>query len=423
MYPILCILNFYIKMSKYSLGIFALLSLCVSSCHFGDTAEDMVNKYNNIERDMVFTLSADQPGGTDTRVAITDNELDGITSIWEKNNESIAVFDFGEVFTMTNGSSNPKNALCLAYEEDVTPDDHGIDYASFKSTGRTRAKMGETAVNAKNFALMYPYGKFSALPCNATSVKMDYNGQTGRLNEKGVKNIEKNYFYAWGYALGTCNSSEKSNKSVVDLIEGQSGCSSNLPWHSHGGEKIILDNKMAIIRFSLIANEYNTLSTYLGNDKIDYIDIENIEEGVPGFSEATVDLRSGLVTATTEAQKVLRVTPVTIDNKQFKEITKANATPSYVGGPGVAWGTTFYLAVPCPKNKVLPFHPVLTIHTTGGKVYYGSLQSKDIKEGDYYMTAPIKVTKDEIDLDDQAQIYLYYHSSYVWSGNNTIDVY
>lgn len=403
-------------MFKYPIGVFALFSFCVCSCHFGDSAEDMVNKYNNVERDMTFTLSADQPGGTATRVQITDQELSGVKSLWEQSGEAIAVFDFGEVFTMTNGST-AKQALCLAYEEDVTPDDYGIDYAKFKSSGRTRAKMGETAANAKNFALMYPYGKFAGQPCSATSVDMSFEGQTGRLNETGETNIEKNYFYAWGYALGTCNDGE------VDLIEGQEQCSSNLPWHGHGGEKIILDNKMAIIRFSLVGGETNnlkTLSEFLGSEKVAYIDIENTEDDVPGFSKAKVDLRTGLVTAADGALKVLRVTP---GENQFKQITKEHATPSYAGGPGVAWGSTFYLAVPCPKNKVLPFHPLLTIHTTGGKVYYGSLQSKDIKEGDYYMTAPIRVFNNEVEIDDQAQIYLYYHSSYVWTGNNSIDIY
>ena len=405
-------------MFKYQIGVFAFFSFCVCSCHFGDSAEDMVNKYNNVERDMTFTLSADLPGGSDTRVAITDDELDGVTSKWESS-DAIALFDFGKVFSMTNGST-AKNALCLGYEKDITPDDLGIDYASFKSTGRTRAKMGETAANAQNFALMYPYSKFASLPCSATSVEMDFTDQNGRLNEKDVTNIEKNFFYAWGYALGICNDAE------VDLIEGQEKCSSNLPWHGHGGEKIILDNKMAIIRFSLVGGETNnlkTLSEFLGSDEVRYIDIENTEDDVPGFSKARVDLQSGLVTATDGATNVLRVTPVPIDGKQFKEITKGNATPSYAGGPGVAWGSTFYLAVPCPRDKVLPFHPLLTIHTTGGKVYYGSLQSKDIKEGDYYMTAPIRVFNNEVEIDDQAQIYLYYHSSYVWNGNNTIDIY
>ena len=56
-----------------------------------------------------------------------------------------------------------------------------------------------------------------------------------------------------------------------------------------------------------------------------------------------------------------------------------------------------------------------------GPTYFGAITTKTVKEGDYYMTAPVVMLDDETKLQEEAKIYLYYHSSFVW--DSPIDIY
>ena len=56
-----------------------------------------------------------------------------------------------------------------------------------------------------------------------------------------------------------------------------------------------------------------------------------------------------------------------------------------------------------------------------GPTYFGALSNKTVREGDYYMTAPVVMLDDETKLQEEAKIYLYYHSSFVW--DTPIDIY
>lgn len=388
----------------------------------------MVNKYKNVERDMTFNFMASQPGGS-TRVYMTDEELNGIDSKWE-NSDAIAVFDFGKVFTGTNGG-NSKNALALKYKEanDENPSD-GIDYAKFE--GKARAEMGEYPVNGENFALMFPYKKFADKPCGSISLTMDFETQDGTLDK-----LRKEFMYAWGFTLGICEDAE------VILQEAQAGCSSGLSWHGHGGDKIILDNKMSIIRFSMIAGTANvqgdtvweTLDSYLKKQKLEVsrIEIDNHAGAAVPISKADIDLNSGRVTPSEYGSSSLSVVAPGGAGLTFKEIREEEATPTTVGGTErVAWGSTFYLSVPCPSNRQLDYKPYLTIYTQssidhktvqGCPVFVGSLERKTIKEGDYYMTAPIRVIDNKVQIVENAKIYLYHHSSYTWTDDESIDIY
>ncbi|MBP5716492.1 MAG: hypothetical protein J6W69_05190 [Bacteroidales bacterium] len=423
-------------MQKIGLFCGALAIILLSSCRFGRTAEEIRNKYNDVERDLTFTFSAVGPGGTSattssTRVILEDDELEGVVSSWE-DDDVIALFDFGEVFVAT-GEGTTNYALPLNYHEDAA-DEYGIDFAVF--TGSARAKMGEDVFNGKPFALLYPYNQFQDQPASTTSVQLDFDGQWGSLNT-----IQENFLYAWGRAQGICEDA------VVTLIEDQVDCSSQQEWHSHrtGSDVIVLDNKMAIIRFSMVVanvtigddnqpdTTYMTLNDYLGSDiDISGIEVQNLALGAPGVSLVNLDLMSGMVSPETTATNVL-----TIGHKndttgvQTCEIQEQDATPvnHSVDADSVAWGTTFYLAVPCPTETKLEYHPLITVQTRNNKTgqpgvtYYGAVSQKTIKEGDYYMTAPIVLFDSKARIDVEAKIYLYYHSSYVWGGDDAIDVY
>lgn len=395
-------------MRKPAILLLVLTAFCISSCHFGHSAEEIMNKYKDVERDLVFSFTAPTPGGS-TRVYMEDHELSGVSTRWE-GDEAIALFDFGEVFV------EPKNAISLGYEDDAD-DIRGVDFAKFK--GQARAKMGENVFDGKDFALMFPYKDFGKLPSTSTTAELDFNGQNGTLDL-----LRKRFLYAWGYAFGKCKDSE------VTLYESQSSCSSHQDWHSHAteSEEIVLDNKMSIIRFSMIAGQvtpettdtvWMRLTEYLNNKnlKIDRITVAGDSASL-GFSRAIVSLRNGIVTPSSSATPSLTV----LVTDPLKEIEERDATPVSLmpGAEKVAWGTTFYLSIPCTMSGKLPISPLLTVTTvdknTGnpGETYYGSLSYKMLKEGDYYMTAPIKVVDSMAKLQEETPIYLYYHSSFVF---------
>ncbi len=396
-------------MCKPALLLIALTTLCFSSCHFGHSAEEIMNKYKDVERDLEFTFVAPTPGGS-TRVTMVDNGLGGVATRWE-DIDAIALFDFGLVFV------EPTTAISLGYDKDED-DIHGVDFASFK--GQAKAKMGENVFDGKDFALMYPYGKFGNCPATSSTVELDFVGQDGSLDL-----LRKEFLYAWGMAFGKCEDA------VVTLYENQAGCSSDQEWHAHesGSEEIILDNKMAIVRFSMIGGDvsfegdttWKCLTEFLADKGllIDKVIISGDSLSIP-FSKATVNLHDGKVTPSPTASRSLTVTKN--PSYPFVEIPKEEATPeSYApNAKKVAWGTSFYLSIPCTMQGVLPFTPILTIHTIdarsgkAGTTYYGSLSHKVLKEGDYYMTAPIKVVDSKVKLQESAQIYLYYHSSFVF---------
>ena len=418
-----------VSMRKNGLLFSGLVLLSLTSCRLGRTAEEIRTQYNNVERNLTFTFGAQQPGttgGSDTRVTLVDNELEGVESRWESS-DAIALFDFGAVFV------DDPNAIALGYVEDAD-DEYGIDYAVF--SGSAKSKMGEDAPNEMPFALVYPCSRFESMPSSSTSVTLTFDEQYGSLEW-----LRQLHLYAWGSAIGRCEDG------LVTLREAQASCSSNLTWHSHktGSEDIILDNKMSIIRFSMVVADITTdgngnpdtiltsLNDYLGNDvDIDYIEVQNISATAPGISEATLDLASGLVSPSEDASSTVTVTHLAdTTGVELREIEEQDATPvnHSADADSVAWGTTFYLSVPCPVNTTLNIHPMLIVHTrnttTGlpGATYYGAVSEKTIKEGNYYMTAPIWMFDNKAKLDVEAKIYLYYHSSYVWSGDDRIDIY
>ena len=401
-----------------------MMGALLCSCHFGKSADEMINRYNDVERELTFSFEVAQPGGGETRVSLEDLELNGVRSLWERT-DVLSLFDFGQVFITTNGGG--RKAMSLSYVEpaDEDPND-GIDYAIFQGSGL--AKMGDEVYNSKTFALAYPATYFGDLSCSSTQANLLFSGQDGTLFTIG-----RVYQYAWGRATGICQDR------VVTLYEDQSECSSHLDWHPHalGSDRIVLDNKMCVIRFSMVCGKpavgstdttWMTLQTYLKSQRLEIasIDVANLNSPEPGMGETQLNLQTGEVTPLVGADTFLTVVPL----DTLKEIMEENATPDSFDPDArrVAWGSTFYLAVPCPTSTQLNIRPLLTVktrsaedHHTPGPTYFGLLRSKTVKEGDYYMTAPVRMVDDKTRLVEEAKIYLYYHSSFVW--DIPIDIY
>lgn len=420
-------------MKSYSLLLLPaalLLIMGVSSCnlHFGRSAEEIINKYNDQERDIVFQLNTSQPdGSTGSRVSLVDNSLNGVTARWQ-GWESVALFDFGAVFydgVDKKGGSPFVPALDYDREDDQIPDDD-VDFASF--SGTIHSKMGEGAMNGKQFALFFPYGTVMNLKSNATSTELDFEEQDGTLS-----NIAGSYMFAWGLAQGICEDG------YVTFNDIQPRC--NTDWHEHGAQEgaVILDNKMAIVRFSVLYQptdedglpngERSTLNEFLADSGllIHHIEIENLEK-TAGFSKAVLNLASGEVTEHPSASDSLTLTSP-FGFLELDDIAKKDATPvsNEPDAERFCWGTTFYVSFPCPVNRTLVLHPMIKIYTCDAathrltsRVFYGLLGAHTMREGNYYMSSPVITTDSKAKLVESAKIYLYYHSSFVW-GPTTIE--
>lgn len=411
------------KNSMLFLPMMLLLSVGVSSCHFGRSAEEIINQYNDQERDLVFRLTTSQPDGSvgGSRVSLTDNSLDGVTARWE-GYEQLALFDYGAVFYDDKSEEGGSPYVpCLEYDkaDDTNPSDD-IDFASF--VGEVHSKMGEGAMNGKPFALFFPTHVVAGLKSDATSVDLDFENQDGTLQR-----LSESYMFAWGKALGRCEDG------VVTFIDDMPNCNSS--WHDHGldGEAVILDNKMAIVRFSILyqptdedglANgERSTLNEFLADSGlvIHHIELENLENTV-GFNKAVLNLNSGNVSAAVGAIDSLTLSSPN-GYLELDDIAKQDATPvsKDPDAEQFCWGTTFYVSFPCPVNKTLVLHPMIKIYTCDSKThkltsktFYGLLGAHTIREGNYYMSSPVITTDNKAKLVESAKIYLYYHSSFVW---------
>jgi len=406
------------KTKFYQFLVASLACTCLCACHFGRSAEEMMNEYNDIERDLLFTMSASGPdGSTSSRTSMVDNQIYGIETRWSEG-DAVAIFDFGKVFYDGKDEADGSPLVpCLSFDEnDDNNVSDGSDDAVF--TGVIHSKMGEKTTNGKSFAIVQPYNKMMLYYSDETDVTLDFTGQDGSLS-----NIALKYQYAWGMGKGVCENG------VVTLTDMMPNC--NVDWHDHAvGDRVVLDNKMAVIRFSVlyqptdddgikIGQPYE-LSKYLAENDltVSYIDVENMDES-DGFTAANLNLTSGIISAAPGAATTIRLES-TEGYLTLKDIAKEDGI---VGAGDVrCWGTTFYLAVPCPTNGILPLHPMVKIHTcdvrthvASDKVFYGTLSTHIIKEANYYMSSPIITVDNKVHLEESAKLFLYYHSSFVWA--------
>ena len=423
----------------------AVMASGLVSCHFGDEIEKQLSKYDGVVRDITFTFSASKTeDNSATRVSLTDNGLDGVASGWESTDE-IALFDFGQIFTTDETATTIKSpkAIEMKYDSDAMGDTTGVDYANFTAT--TRAIMTESTIaDDYHFGLFYPYGKAKAMSSASTSITLDFSGQNGSLNK-----IAKNFFYAWGYAKGTCQDAKVVLKEAMG--EGNSQCN-NAEWHPHniGENAIVLDNKMAIIRMHMVVNASKSFSDYLTEKGLEISKItvtnrlgqwtdedDNVTyaSDSSNISAAELDLQSGTVSESASASPSLVLDEPTVLNVHKNDTVKG--VYALTSGSKTVWGSTFYVAVPCPETVTtaagktqhqLTFRPLIEVETKAAEgkspdecpTYWGSLSTKELKEGDYYITDCIMMSTDKTDIGAEADIYLYYHSSFLWNDDDVI---
>lgn len=455
-------------------ALMALMACLSNSCQFGDDAETMLTKYDHVARNISFSFKATNNGGSSesvSRATLIDGGLDkGVVSNWS-GDDQIALFDFGAVFTEDEEAKEiiSPEAVCLKYSSSFNfeefsgnsnnPTDGSVDWAEFK--GETRAVMTEDPRDEDyEFALAYPYNAFKEEKTNVGSLTLDFDQQDGSLIT-----MAKKVLYAWGYAKG------KPEEGIVELKNKMSGCSNgpDNKWHQHGRseEEILLDNKEAIVRFHMmytpIQDDYDKhrinnqslvgkpmlLDEYLAlqNLVITEIMVENnkYESGVdvdgnptytevPNIKSATLSLKDGSVSegagnAITLASPYVIHVPETItdENKAYtidsKGETVTSAVTPLTSGSKTVWGTAFYLAVPCPISKKLDFHPFITVRTkkkdgnANGQTFFGTINHKELKEGDYYITGQVPMSTDAKQLNGYVDIFLYYNSSFIWEEN------
>lgn len=405
-------------------SIYALaFSLVLSACHFGNTAEEMFHKYNDVERDITYVMDIAAPGGG-TRVELTDYGLEGINSRWTEDN--LGLFDFGEVFCVDVESGESPDAICLEQEEESDETQGGIrldiDYAPFK--GKARSKIGTGFGNKEPFSVVYPYKICAGASCASTEILLNYDGQVGDL-----KVIADNFLYAWGYCQGVC-----ADATVTIKENMATNMCNQQEWHTHSpGGSVILDNKMALMRWSFVINdgEIVSLSSYLqkSNLFLSSMTIENMggsyyTDGLDtikasfrpqNFTQGVLNLKTGIVAES--GNKYMSMSPSMI------EVTPESEMAVTSGGITV-WGSTMYLAVPCPaedKPRTIIFHPYITVRTlkqdgSAGPNYYGSLEAKRLYEGDYYISNKIELHSDKTMVNDRASLFLYHNSSFIWDN-------
>ncbi|MDO4497027.1 MAG: hypothetical protein Q4B58_04220 [Bacteroidales bacterium] len=399
----------------YKYAATLVVCLAFGSCRFGESAEDVVNKHKQEERHLLFSMNIAGPDGSlSSRVTIKDDGLNGLLYNWEYN-DAIAIFDNGDV--LSNKDSISPLVPCLAYvSEEVSADGESGFLKGSLFQAIIRAKIGNNAVNAKEFYLLQPYDPVATYRSNASSVTLDFTGQDGSLSR-----LAKEYQYSWGKALGICLDE------VVTLTDNQTSC--NVEWHVHEDRgRVVLDSKVAIVRFAMLyqptdlAGSYSgaayALSDYLKKQGliIHHIEIENLLENGTKLSKAKLDMRTGLVSELKDADASL----VIQSPEGYIKTVEVREDDAIDGDGARSWGTSFYVSMPCPEGtmRMQPLVKVFTCDATTHKlsehVFYGKLNANTVKEANFYLTAPIKMVSDKALLKEESKLYRYYNSSFVW---------
>lgn len=364
----------------------AVLAMTITSCQFGDVEDVRPKDYALVEREFTITLDAMSPGNTDnasTRTQITDQHTYGLDIEWIASDE-IALFGNG---VQTEDGS----VICLSQPEETeesdlvggTTIDDNISWASFSA--KNRMKIGNTNESLK-FAFTFPYKKFMYESPSATQVNLNFNGQDGTLGH-----LQNEYHYAWGLADGTI----KGNSSEGELtFEDAMGGMCNAPdaHNNHSDydhhEGVVLDNKMSVIRFSLVHQKTNgtleSFQKFIGSDEITSIVLHDDNNSM--YNTATLNLSNGVVTGVDKGSITIRNNSSSLN---LIEITQDDELSSN----GNSWGTTFYLSLPVPDNEAR-YKCWLEIRV-GNDSYYVYMTERTFTEGRYYLTKPLVCYNDK----------------------------
>lgn len=371
-------------------------SFLLSSCHFGDVDDVRPKEYDDVIRNFTISLDAVTPtGGSAVRTAISDRTLNGLDIVWTAGDE-IAMFCHDA--SVQTDSKQPVIKLSQASDiesSDVANADNPDELVSWASfTAKTQLKAGNTAnlEVSHNYSFVYPYSQVAHEQSNASSIYLDFTGQDGSL-----ATLQRKYHYAWGVGAGSVAGDADNAKMNFTDVTG-SLCNDAVAHANHKSWEegnVVLDNKMSIIRFSLVHQDDNGTKTsfkqYLEQNNLGEITQIILHDDNGNLSDvAMLDVKNGNVQNDGSSTICLG----NLDNVRpsFIEITEQGAN-SDLSANGQSWGTTFYVSIPV-QNKKAELKCWLEIHvgSQGQDVYYVYMQNRTFAEGRYYLTAPLICT-------------------------------
>lgn len=371
-------------------------SLLLASCHFGDIDDVRPKDYDNIARDFRVSLDAVTPtGSSETRTLITDLTLNGLNIAWSAGDE-IAMF----CHDATIQTDDKMPAVKLTQPGDIessdrlngtTPDDEA-SWASFTAQVQLKAANSAKLEEQHTFSFVYPYSQVGHELSNAQTIYLDFTGQDGSL-----QSLQSKYHYAWGIGAGSITGNDKNAEMDFTDVMGNKCNDAKAHANHNAWEKgsLVLDNKMSIVRFSLVHQDANgkmtSLKQYLEQNNLGEITQIILHDDNGNLSDvAMLDVKTGAVTNDGSSDICLG----NLDNirPSFIEITEQGEN-SELSANGQSWGTTFYVSLPI-QNKTTELKCWLEIRVgdQGQDSYFVSMQNRTFAEGRYYMTAPLICT-------------------------------
>lgn len=397
------------RLSGY-ISVCLLACIALSSCTFGDKEISPAGLAKKTRR-LSYFYTALLPYVGDTLCDVLDYGVYGGLYLGWGDEASISVFGKEFCFntdTLEGDAAQPYPiTFNYNYYQDGAPvkeDGFSKLSCSFTTYGKHGPAVGYTTC----LPIIFPYSKTfdkngKRYKARVDSIPLDFTGQDGLLST-----LRSKYYIAQGWAKGVCY------KSTVTMADSADHCQAG---HDHDALRegeIILETKMAIVRLSLVVPwgpEDLTLPEYLralrqsGGESyyISSIELGNEVEHPSGISSALLDMNDGYVKATDDAETSL----VLVDDRNafwnHEQIDQLEAEPlSFVGGEGYSWGTSLYVAIPCPDVGKLDIDPLITVtliksgtETEVTSHLYGRIERTELLEGCYYVTSPISLFSSE----------------------------
>jgi len=374
----------------------------LSACHFGRSAEEMRPTFEEQKRVIEYKFSVGLPFANSVVSSIEDFGTDGMKMNWNEQ-ESLAVFSSAFVMesdTLLGEDAKPK-VVQLKYDarrdgsSGIVGNIKTLDF-SFESW----ARHGEGEACSQLVPILYPYSKVlsedgTAPKASVDSLLFNFNGQDGEL-----QHLRDSFFVAMGMGVGVV---EKACGTI----------------RTDSSEYVKLTPKFAILRIGMVVPADNTVYTLNRFIKsrcvsesvryIDAIEITNENEEASGFNRTILDLSTGEMRASENAQHRL----VLSSNSAFTKLDDCpytNFIPlSPLGSSSVSWGTLLYLAIPCPDQGTLDFSGVVDVviveQMTGEKSHlYGRLAPVTLNEGNYYLTSAMPLYNSLDEINEAAEV-------------------
>lgn len=374
-------------LKKYFIPFFVLVGT-LSSCHFGD-AEKMIPSFADKKRNLNYEVKVGMPKHGDSELPIVDHGVDGLEINWNID-ESVAIF--GNSFVMKEdtlvGSDSLADAVIFGYNlyRDGKPEVKD-GFSIIGSTFTHWARHGEGENYAVPFLAVYPAqvaydANGRVMKSRTSSIAFNYSDQCGLLDR-----LRQNHFLSVGLGTGICRNGD------VTISNQDAG-------------QLVLTPKMAIVRFSLTvpAEESMSLHQYVvsrsfseGARYVRNITIENADTEAPGFNRTVLNLATGYMEASNNAQNRMILSSFN-GFDTLEEIDRRDAQSlSVLGLDGETWGTSLYVGIPCTDQGVLHFDGRIQvdIKLRDGKLVetlYGQLEPITLEEGHYYITSAIELT-------------------------------